>query len=108
MDHTLNRVNCHMQRHLKKHGLNGYTSIALNPLDHYIKDNLRVKEHARYVDDFYFFCRNIGKAKELLEKIKVFKKWIEKGILTKEQAINSYYSWRGHMKRGNIFIDFFI
>ena len=30
-----------------------------------------------------------------------FKKWIIEGKLTKEQAINSYYSWRGHMKRGN-------
>lgn len=54
-----------------------YTNIAVTPLDHYIKDKLRVKEYGRYVDDFYFFAE------------------------TKEQATNAYYSWKGHMKRGN-------
>ena len=214
MDHALNRVNCHMQRHFRKYGLNGYivtcdfrdffnsaphdvvylensrriydknirkianmcmevygdsgfglgahtsqiyTSIALNPLDHYIKDTLRIKSYGRYVDDFYFFAKTLEEAKEILEKvknkveelglelnlkktriqkfkegfkflktkfictktgkivrkinrtsavrmrkkIKIFRRWIDAGILTKEQSINSYYSWRGHIKRGN-------
>ena len=35
------------------------------------------------------------------KKIKTFKRWIEEGKMTKEQVWNSYYSWRGHMKRGN-------
>ena len=46
-----------------------YTSISVNALDHYIKDKLRVKCYARYVDDFYFFAKKKKKAKELLEKI---------------------------------------
>ena len=217
MDHAMNRVNCHMQRHFRKYGLNGYivtcdfrdffnsaphdavymenerrifdkklknaanmcmevygktgfglgahtsqiyTSIALNPLDHYIKDTLRIKSYGRYVDDFYFFAENLEEAKTNLKKIRqkvkelglelnekktrirrfkdgfyflktmffctetgkivrkinrksavrmrrklrTFKKWIDEGILTKEQAINSYYSWRGHMIRGNSYI----
>lgn len=214
MDHTLDRVNCHMQRHFRKYGLNGYivtcdfkdffnsaphyvvykehekrifdekvrhvanlcmelygdtsfglgahtsqiyTNIAVTPLDHYIKDTLRVKCYARYVDDFYFFTATLEEAKDILakirvkvaelglmlnekktkiqkfatgfkflktkffctetgkvirkmnrdatprmrKKIKTFKRWIEEGKMTKEQVWNSYYSWRGHMKRGN-------
>lgn len=217
IDHTLNRINCHMQRHFRKYGLNGwivtcdfsdffnsaphdivyyensrrifneeirdiankcmevygersfglgshtsqiYTNIAVTPLDHYIKDQLRVKYYGRYVDDFYFFTETLDEAKEILEKIKVkikeigltlnenktriqkfekgfkflktkffctktgkiirkmnreatprmrrkmktFKHWIEIGKMTSEQAINSYYSWRGHMKRGNSYV----
>lgn len=213
MDHTMNRVNCHMQRHFRKYGRKGYivtcdfkdffnsvphnvvyaenekrikdtkireiankcmevygnigfglgahtsqiyTSIAVTPLDHYIKDTLRIKEYGRYVDDFYFFAETLEEAKALLEKIRIkvkelgltlnenktriqkfekgfkflktkfyctetgkiirkinrksatrmrrkiktFKNWIQEGKLTKEQAINSYYSWRGHMRRG--------
>lgn len=51
IDHTMNRVNCHMQRHFRKYGLNGYivscdiyTNIVLTPLDHYIKDKLKDKK----------------------------------------------------------------
>ena len=214
MDHTLNRVNCHMQRYFKKYGNNGYvvtcdfhdffnsvphdvvykenekrifapkirrianmcmeiygdvgfglgahtsqiyTNIAISPLDHYIKDKLRVKFYGRYVDDFYFFAPTLKEAKDLLSKIKnkaeemglefnnkktrirkfkngfkflktkffctetgkvvrkinknsavrmrrkmkTFNRWIENKKMTKEQAINSYCSWKGHMKRGN-------
>ena len=214
MDHTLNRVNCHMQRYFRKYGTEGYivtcdfhdffnsvphnviyrenekriydpnirkianmcmeiygdvgfglgahtsqiyTNIAISPLDHYIKDQLRVKYYGRYVDDFYFFARTLQEAKDLLRKIKkkidelglklnkkktrirkfstgfkflktkffctetgkiirkinkkaavrmrrkmkTFYCWIKEGKMTREQAINSYYSWKGHMKRGN-------
>lgn len=128
MDHTLDRVNCHMQRHFRKYGLNGYivtcdfkdffnsaphdivykenkkrlydrdimnvanscmelygersfglgahtsqiyTNIAVTPLDHYIKDKLRVKCYARYVDDFYYFTKNLEEAKQILDKIRI-------------------------------------
>ena len=33
--------------------------------------------------------------------MKTFNRWIENKKMTKEQAINSYCSWKGHMKRGN-------
>ncbi len=214
IEHTLNRINCHMQRHFRKYGLNGwivtcdfrdffnsalhdvvyyengkriidedirkianmcmevygkkgfglgahtsqiYTNIAVTPLDHYIKDKLRVKEYGRYVDDFYFFtetkeqaielldkirkkvnklglelnekktrlqkfssgfkflkvkfiCTNTGKiirkvdkksAIRMKRKLKKFNQWINEERFTKQQATNAYYSWRGHMKRGN-------
>ena len=135
MDHTLDRVNCHMQRHFRKYGLNGwivtcdfrdffnsathdniykenerriydkdlrkmanmcmevygkvgfglgahtsqiYTSIVLTPLDHYIKDKLRIKCYGRYVDDFYFFCESKEDAIEKLDKIR--KKIKEMGL----------------------------
>lgn len=214
IEHTLNRINCHMQRHFRKYGLNGwivtcdfkdffnsiphelvykenekrilddsirkiankcmevygdvgfglgahtsqiYTNIAVTPLDHYIKNQLRVKEYGRYVDDFYFFTKTKEEANEILDKIrkkveemglklnekktriqkfekgfkflkikffytetgkvirkidkksairmkrklKKFEEWIKVGKFTKEQAINSYYSWKGHMQRAN-------
>ena len=34
-------------------------------------------------------------------KLKKFNQWINEEKFTKEQATNAYYSWRGHMKRGN-------
>ena len=127
MDHTLNRVNCHMQRYFRKYGTEGYivtcdfhdffnsvphnviyrenekriydpnirkianmcmeiygdvgfglgvhtsqiyTNIAISPLDHYIKDQLRVKYYGRYVDDFYFFARTLQEAKDLYNEIR--------------------------------------
>lgn len=126
--HTLDRVNCHMQRHFRKYGLKGYivtcdfrdffnsaphdvvyrenkkrildkdirkiadecmevygdssfglgahtsqiyTNITVTPLDHYIKDKLRVKEYGRYVDDFYFFTETKEEAYEILNKVKI-------------------------------------
>lgn len=125
--HTLNRVNCHMQRHFRKYGLKGYivtcdfsdffnsashdvvykenekrvfdqrikniankcmeiygeksfglgahtsqiyTNITVSPLDHYMKDKLKIKEYGRYVDDFYFFTKNKEEAIILLEKVR--------------------------------------
>ena len=109
IEHTLNRINCHMQRHFRKYGLNGwivtcdfrdffngqkrfglgphtsqkYTNIAVTPLDHYIKDKLRVKEYGRYVDDFYFFTETKEQAIELLDKIR--KKVNELGLELNEK-----------------------
>ena len=76
---------------------------------------IRVKFYGRYVDDFYFFaptvfCTETGKvvrkinknaAVRMRRKMKTFNRWVENGKMTKEQAVNSYCSWKGHMKRGN-------
>ena len=60
-------------RKLSAHTSQIYTNIAISPLDHYIKDKLRVKFYGIYVDDFYFF-------------------------------VPTFFSWKGHMKRGNSYI----
>ena len=45
-----------------------YTNIAISPLDHYIKDKLRVKFYGRYVDDFYFFVPTFFSWKEHMKR----------------------------------------
>lgn len=44
----------------------------LNDLDHYIKEDLKIKYYVRYQDDFLLFHPNKEYLKECLEKIKVF------------------------------------
>ena len=140
IEHTLNRINCHMQRHFRKYGLEGYivccdfrdffnsaphkviykenekriydknirkianecmevygeegfglgahtsqiyTNITVSPLDHYMKDVLRVKEYGRYVDDIYFFTRTKEEAHEILGKLR--KKVAELGLELNEK-----------------------
>lgn len=56
-----------------------YTNIAVTPLDHYIKDTLRVKCYARY----YFFTVTLKEAKEILAKIRV--KVAELGLMLNEK-----------------------
>ena len=42
----------------------------LNPLDHFIKENLRIKHYIRYMDDFWILGRNKDYLLLALEKIK--------------------------------------
>lgn len=44
----------------------------LNDLDHYIKEELKIKYYIRYQDDFLLFHPNKEYLKECLEKIKIF------------------------------------
>ena len=149
MDHTLNRVNCHMQRYFKKYGNNGYvvtcdfhdffnsvphdvvykenekrifapkirrianmcmeiygdvgfglgahtsqiyTNIAISPLDHYIKDKLRIKEYGRYVDDFYFFAETKKEAHKILNKIRIKVKELGLELNEKKTKIQKFSS----------------
>lgn len=43
-----------------------FANIYLNPLDHFLKEKLKVNYYIRYLDDFVI----LGKSKEYLEKIK--------------------------------------
>lgn len=45
-------------------------SIYLSVLDHYIKDNLRMKYYGRYMDDGYIICNSKEKLKSILEQIR--------------------------------------
>lgn len=49
-----------------------FGNVYLSVLDHYIKENLRVKGYARYMDDFICFCNSKQDAKEKLAQIKSF------------------------------------
>ena len=74
IDFALNRLTCHLQRHYRKHGQDGYVlgsqisqTAALmlpNKLDHFIKEKLGIKGYARYMDDGYL----IHTSKEYLQK----------------------------------------
>ena len=149
IQHTLDRVNCHMQRHFRKYGLNGYivtcdfrdffnsashdvvynenkkrifdedirkianecmevygeksfglgahtsqiyTNITVSPLDHYIKDKLRIKEYGRYVDDFYFFAETKKEAHKILNKIRIKVKELGLELNEKKTKIQKFSS----------------
>ncbi len=49
-----------------------FANIYLDKLDHYVKENLRVKYYIRYMDDFILLCKNKEEAKSLFEKMKRF------------------------------------
>ncbi len=46
--------------------------IYLNPLDHYIKRELKIKNYVRYVDDFILIGITLDEAKEYKQKIEKF------------------------------------
>lgn len=47
-----------------------YALIYLNPLDHYVKRELKVKRYVRYVDDFILFGLTRAEACELRDRIR--------------------------------------
>jgi RNA-directed DNA polymerase len=49
-----------------------YALIYLNPLDHFIKREIKAKKYCRYVDDFVLFGLTKQECLDALEKIKVF------------------------------------
>jgi retron-type reverse transcriptase len=81
-----------------------YALIYLNPLDHYIKRQLKVKKYARYVDDFVLFDLTIDQARQYKEKIETFiheslKLKLSKWTIAKtSKGINfvGYRTWRNH------------
>lgn len=49
-----------------------FGNLYLNPLDHFVKEELRVKGYIRYVDDTLCFSNSKDFLKEIVEKIKSF------------------------------------
>ena len=49
-----------------------YALIYMNPLDHFIKRELKVKSYVRYVDDFVLIGLTLDKAKEYKQKCEKF------------------------------------
>lgn len=70
----------HMKGNIDKHrGVSLGTEISyilaleyVNPLDHYIKEILRVKGYARYMDDGYIIADSIEKLKEFQKLVHAF------------------------------------
>ena len=51
-----------------------FANIYLNEIDQYIKHKLKVKFYFRYLDDSVIFVKTKEKAKQILEKIKIYLK----------------------------------
>jgi hypothetical protein len=51
--------------------------IYLNPLDHYIKRDLKVERYVRYVDDFILFGLSVDKAKQFRD---VISQWLSENL----------------------------
>ena len=49
-----------------------YANIYLNELDHYIKDNLKIKYYLRYMDDFVILLPTKDKCRVILDKIESY------------------------------------
>lgn len=75
----------------------------LNDLDHYIKEDLKIKYYIRYQDDFLLFHESKEYLKECLEKIKTF---LEKEKLTLNKKTRIFkntnnYIFLGRNSKGN-------
>lgn len=74
----------------------------LNDLDHYIKEDLKIKYYVRYQDDFILFHQSKEYLKECLEKIKIFLEK-EKLVLNKKTRIynsRNNFIYLGRGKKG--------
>lgn len=49
-----------------------FANVYLDPLDHFVKDGLRIKGYVRYVDDFLVFSDDKGFLADVLEQIRDF------------------------------------
>lgn len=49
-----------------------FANIYLNKLDHYVKEQLKVKYYVRYMDDFILLLKDKEQCKEILQKIRKF------------------------------------
>lgn len=71
----------------------------LNPMDHYIKEKLRIKEYVRYMDDFILFHKD----KEYLEYCK---DQIEKGLNARGYHLHPKKTHIFHIEQGFRFLGF--
>jgi len=70
-----------------------FANIYLNELDHYIKENLKIKEYIRYMDDFIVLTDTKKEAIELKEKVAIFLK--EKLNLKLNKKTNCFKAKQG-------------
>lgn len=68
-----------------------FANIYLNELDHYIKEELKIKYYVRFMDDGLLFVDNKSKAKEILDKINEF---VEKKLHLKLNNKSGYFPTR--------------
>lgn len=75
-----------------------YGLIYLNPLDHFVKRELKVKNYVRYVDDFVLVGLTLEQSKEYLSRIKDF--------LKGELGLELSKATRAKIKRGINFVGY--
>lgn len=74
----------------------------LNDLDHYIKENLKIKYYVRYQDDFLLFHQSKSYLKFCLEKIKIFleKEHLQLNKKTRIYNSRNNFLFLGHDTKG--------
>jgi RNA-directed DNA polymerase len=93
-----------------------FGNIYLNDLDHYIKDELKVKYYGRYVDDMFFVHSSKEYLKSLVTKIekhlplgmrlhpkKIYLQHYTKGVLFLGQYIKPYRRYIGRRTKANFY-----
>lgn len=65
-----------------------FANIYLNTLDHYIKEELKVKYYVRYMDDFVLILNSKDECKQILEKIT---KFVEEKLKLKLNTKTRYF-----------------
>ncbi|MBI4517573.1 MAG: group II intron reverse transcriptase domain-containing protein [Deltaproteobacteria bacterium] len=63
--------------HQRRHGIpignltsQFFANVMLDPLDHFVKENLRCPRYLRFADDFLVFGRNRGELRAVLERLR--------------------------------------
>ena len=76
-----------------------FANIYMNELDKYIKEELKVKYYIRFMDDGILLVENKEKAKEILEKIRIF---VENELKLKLNKKTIYMP----VKKGSVFCGY--
>ena len=66
-----------------------FANIYLNELDHYVKENLKVKYYIRYMDDFIMLIENKERARDIYHSIEYF---LIKNLKLELNKKSKYYS----------------
>jgi len=79
-----------------------FANIYLNELDHFVKETLRVKWYARYMDDFLIIHPDLSYLKEMRDAIKMFLEYELKLSLHPKKVIIQ------NVKNGLLFVGYLI
>ena len=82
-----------------------FANWFLQPFDHYIKEQLKVKCYVRYMDDIVIFGRNKKELHKIFEEIKKYLASIDLTVKDNYQIFRFDYIDRNGQRRGR-FIDF--
>jgi len=79
-----------------------FANFYLNPMDHYIKHDLKIRYYGRYVDDFFIMSKNKEELKKLIPEIGNF---LEKNL---KLTIHPKKIYLQHYHKGVEFLGFLV